>query len=258
MQNSKIGTSIFVVENELQRFQLMPFSCSKGYCKVFKHLLETTLEPFLPKPLIALIASYPLILELPINIDKWSSDDVVLWVQFQIHWTLGKNFKNASGAKFLQLSQETLEKEYGITSTKHRQAIKEFQSKKTSSFRKSTSLADNYDASNLVNSTATDYSQNVPNQNMPVLSSLPKISTNEKPFRSKLVSQWKVADVTDWLVHVELDEIVQIFQEQSVDGGLLLTLSESDLFELKVTKFGHRKKIRNLQQQAGEFRQITA
>jgi len=58
------------------------------------------------------------------------------------------------------------------------------------------------------------------------------------------VFQWKVAHVTEWLLKVELRELVETFKDNSVDGELLLSLSEKDLFEgFKINKYGHRKKI---------------
>eukprot|EP00310_Coccolithus_braarudii_P024426 CAMPEP_0183343454 /NCGR_PEP_ID=MMETSP0164_2-20130417/9369_1 /TAXON_ID=221442 /ORGANISM="Coccolithus pelagicus ssp braarudi, Strain PLY182g" /LENGTH=191 /DNA_ID=CAMNT_0025514283 /DNA_START=26 /DNA_END=601 /DNA_ORIENTATION=- len=58
------------------------------------------------------------------------------------------------------------------------------------------------------------------------------------------VSEWKVADVASWLKSLELDEFSPTFKTHSVDGKLLLTLDEQDMYKvLNITSPLHRKKI---------------
>lgn len=58
------------------------------------------------------------------------------------------------------------------------------------------------------------------------------------------VVAWKTADVCAWLDAVELGQHTEAFKTHSVDGKLLLTLSEQDLYStLGVASPLHRKKI---------------
>ena len=58
------------------------------------------------------------------------------------------------------------------------------------------------------------------------------------------VTDWKVSDVTAWLVKVELPQHCETFKSHSVDGALLLTLTEQDMYSvLGVVSPLHRKKL---------------
>lgn len=57
-------------------------------------------------------------------------------------------------------------------------------------------------------------------------------------------ADWKVADVQAWLAEVELPMHAPAFKTHAVDGKLLLTLSEQDMYStLGVTSPLHRKKL---------------
>jgi len=56
--------------------------------------------------------------------------------------------------------------------------------------------------------------------------------------------QWKVADVANWLETIELPVHAKSFQEHAVDGKVLLTLTEQELYSvLNIISPLHRKKI---------------
>jgi len=58
------------------------------------------------------------------------------------------------------------------------------------------------------------------------------------------IAEWKVADVAAWLESVELAQHVDTFKTHSVNGKMLLTLSDSDLYQtLEVKSPLHRKKL---------------
>jgi hypothetical protein len=58
------------------------------------------------------------------------------------------------------------------------------------------------------------------------------------------VAEWKVADVTSWLKSLELDSHADVFKAHAVDGKLLLTLDEQDMYKvLNITSPLHRKKL---------------
>jgi len=58
------------------------------------------------------------------------------------------------------------------------------------------------------------------------------------------VVAWKTTDVSSWLAGLELPQHSAAFKSASVDGPMLLTLTEADLArELGVTSSLHRKKI---------------
>lgn len=55
---------------------------------------------------------------------------------------------------------------------------------------------------------------------------------------------WKVTDVVAWLESLELGTHAESFKTHSVNGKMLLTLSEQDLYQtLNVVSPLHRKKI---------------
>lgn len=56
-------------------------------------------------------------------------------------------------------------------------------------------------------------------------------------------AKWKISDVCDWLVAMDMAEYVSTFKKNRIDGVALLNLSENDLKELGVLAVGARKKI---------------
>ena len=57
-------------------------------------------------------------------------------------------------------------------------------------------------------------------------------------------AEWKVADVGAWLDSIELGAHVESFKTHSVNGKMLLALSDQDLYStLQVTSPLHRKKL---------------
>ena len=52
-----------------------------------------------------------------------------------------------------------------------------------------------------------------------------------------------VDDITDFLEKIKLDHLVGLFSDNSVDGGLLMELSDGDLKDLGVDNGFHRLKI---------------
>jgi len=62
---------------------------------------------------------------------------------------------------------------------------------------------------------------------------------------SRPLGAWTVDDVCDWVTSVALlpAEIASIFRSHAVNGTVLGTLSEDDLFSIGVTKFGWRRRL---------------
>jgi len=57
-------------------------------------------------------------------------------------------------------------------------------------------------------------------------------------------AEWKTVDVGAWLVSIELPEHAETFKTHSVNGKMLLALSDQDLYStLGVTSPLHRKKL---------------
>ena len=52
-----------------------------------------------------------------------------------------------------------------------------------------------------------------------------------------------VDDITEFLEKIKLDHLVELFSDNSVDGGLLMELSDGDLKDLGVDNGFHRRKI---------------
>ena len=52
-----------------------------------------------------------------------------------------------------------------------------------------------------------------------------------------------VDDITEFLKKIKLDQLVGLFSGNSVDGGLLMELSDGDLKDLGVDNGFHRLKI---------------
>mmetsp|Transcript_27799 Transcript_27799/g.24427 ORF Transcript_27799/g.24427 Transcript_27799/m.24427 type:complete len:174 (-) Transcript_27799:2504-3025(-) len=59
---------------------------------------------------------------------------------------------------------------------------------------------------------------------------------------NKDVNEWNIEDVAEWLEHLSLNDYIDIFKENHVDGKLLFEITETDLKDdFKMTSFGHRK-----------------
>jgi hypothetical protein len=54
---------------------------------------------------------------------------------------------------------------------------------------------------------------------------------------------WTIDDVLDWLKFMKLEQYVQIFSDNQIDGSILLDLTLEDLDYLEVTILGHRKTL---------------
>ena len=58
------------------------------------------------------------------------------------------------------------------------------------------------------------------------------------------VTEWKVADVSSWLESVELGMHADAFKAHSINGKMLLLLSDNDLYQtLEIKSPLHRKKL---------------
>lgn len=60
-------------------------------------------------------------------------------------------------------------------------------------------------------------------------------------FRRKEINSWTVEDVTQWLKSVQLSQYVSQFQENEINGPILLEISLEDLDYMGVKILGHRK-----------------
>lgn len=72
----------------------------------------------------------------------------------------------------------------------------------------------------------------------------PVLSAHAAPAAGSSPAEWNVAQTGAWLHTLELDQHVPAFKTHAVDGKLLLTLTEQDLYSvLNVVSPLHRKKI---------------
>ena len=72
----------------------------------------------------------------------------------------------------------------------------------------------------------------------------PVLSARAAPAAGSSPADWNVAQTGAWLHTLELDQHVPAFKTHAVDGKLLLTLTEQDLYSvLNVVSPLHRKKI---------------
>ena len=60
-------------------------------------------------------------------------------------------------------------------------------------------------------------------------------------FRNKDIQKWSVKDVSQWLVTIKLGQYAAQFQENEIDGPILLELSLEDFDYMSVKVLGHRK-----------------
>ncbi|KAF0981955.1 hypothetical protein FDP41_011816 [Naegleria fowleri] len=68
---------------------------------------------------------------------------------------------------------------------------------------------------------------------------------NKKKLLEKGVQQWTKKDVSLWLKSLELTDYCKEFEKADITGAELLELTDDDLIkDLKVTKLGHRKRLR--------------
>jgi len=59
---------------------------------------------------------------------------------------------------------------------------------------------------------------------------------------SKNVNEWTIEEVGDWLKHIGLEQYVESFKKNHINGKVLFDLSETELKdEFKMTSVGHRK-----------------
>lgn len=52
-----------------------------------------------------------------------------------------------------------------------------------------------------------------------------------------------VDDITQFLHHIKLEKYVEMFVENDIDGGMLLTLNQEDLKFIGIVNTFHQKKI---------------
>ena len=91
-----------------------------------------------------------------------------------------------------------------------------------------------------------------------MLSSI-KDTTYEELFQKipKYPTNWKSEDVGIWLTHIGMQSYIKNFEEMSVDGFLILELTEEDLeTELSIIKKLHRKKIVKAIQQLHRYNEF--
>lgn len=55
--------------------------------------------------------------------------------------------------------------------------------------------------------------------------------------------QWSVEECCAWLESIDLGELRESFNENSIFGSVLLELSEEDMKSMGILKLGHRKKL---------------
>ena len=73
----------------------------------------------------------------------------------------------------------------------------------------------------------------------------------------KYPANWKSEDVAVWLTHIGMQRYAKNFEEMSVDGFLILELTEEDLkTELNIEKKLHRKKIEKAIQQLHRYNEF--
>eukprot|EP00435_Cladocopium_sp_Y103_P067729 s268_g30.t1 len=75
------------------------------------------------------------------------------------------------------------------------------------------------------------------------ISFIPATAKAQGPGSFRPVQEWQEAEVCQWLSEVFMapKELVQMVEQQAITGKVLLSLNESDLAELSVPKFGHRR-----------------
>lgn len=63
------------------------------------------------------------------------------------------------------------------------------------------------------------------------------------PFLARPVQQWDESDVAQWLARLSAvpPDIVDVVHRHAISGPVLLSLSDQDLAELGIEKFGHRR-----------------
>ena len=62
----------------------------------------------------------------------------------------------------------------------------------------------------------------------------------EKPLMARMEGD---VDIASWLRGIGLEQYHSAFQENDIDAGVLLTLTDRDLRELGVASLGHRKRM---------------
>ena len=69
-------------------------------------------------------------------------------------------------------------------------------------------------------------------------SSAEKQRHKSSDFKANEPKLWSVKDVLDWLEYISLPVYKQVFQENAVDGAILLDLSLDDLDYMQITALG--------------------
>ena len=64
-------------------------------------------------------------------------------------------------------------------------------------------------------------------------------------YKTKLVMEWTVDDVCSWLDEIGLEEHIEMFWDNEIQGSHLVDMTKDDLKELGITRLGHRMTITN-------------
>jgi len=64
-------------------------------------------------------------------------------------------------------------------------------------------------------------------------------------YKSKPVTEWTVDDVCSWLDDIGLEEHIEMFWDNEIQGAHLVDMTKDDLKELGITRLGHRMTIAN-------------
>jgi len=116
----KARPSIYVVENELRRWQCIPFGVTQEYTGAFMNFLKLSLRTFLdPAVLQDIIADYCLGSEWPENPDKYSASETRHVIETQINW---KDGSLCGGKELSKLNAMDLE----LMDNQHREKLMKF------------------------------------------------------------------------------------------------------------------------------------
>jgi len=75
-----------------------------------------------------------------------------------------------------------------------------------------------------------------------IIEHIDMLSSAAGTLLGKDVSEWSIEEVSDWLKHLGLNEYIEIFKQNHINGSVLFELKEKDLKdEFKITSIGHRK-----------------
>ena len=70
-------------------------------------------------------------------------------------------------------------------------------------------------------------------------------ATEQQGSKSKPLVEWTVNDVSNWLRSMSMDEYVQTFHDNQIQGVHLTEMTKEDFKELGVLPMGHRLTMAN-------------